>query len=108
MALDKLNVVDSIGIDKTGGQVTLAIIDEQNWEEEEQHLLLLQEKINFYLSFLESGEVYSSYPKAEGREFEIKVFAQYEPTPLGYEFLEHVSGVIEGAGFSFVHQLVTT
>ncbi|WP_407059149.1 DUF6572 domain-containing protein [Ralstonia syzygii subsp. celebesensis] len=36
-------------------------------ENSEEHLLLLQEKINCYLRFIESGEIYNSFPSAEGR-----------------------------------------
>ncbi len=101
MSIKKTNEVDSIGIDNKTGYVTLAIFDSFDCADEEEHLLLLQENLNSYLSFLESGEVYNAYEDAKGREFEIKIHFKYEIPQNGQEFLNNVSEIIENAGFHF-------
>lgn len=101
MALEQTNVIDSIGIDNQTDRVVLSIIDGFDWQDEETHLCLLQEKINTYLAFLEGGEIYSSYPEAGGRKFEIQVLAQYDFPPTGNEFLAAAKEVIEAAGYEF-------
>jgi len=101
MSVEKTKEVDSIGVDNTTGYVTLAIFDSIDWKDEEGHLLLLQEKLNAYLSFLESGEVYNAYENAKGREFEIKIHFKYGIPQKGQEFLNNVSETMTNAGFHF-------
>ncbi len=61
MAIEKSNIVDAVGIEKTTGDVVLTIADYLDWETSEaQHLELLQEKLNAYLRFIESGELLES------------------------------------------------
>lgn len=100
MSLKKPKELDFIGIDKESGTVELSIIDDLDWVDEENHLLLLQEKINCYLAFIESGEIYQSYPQAIGREICITIYTKFTPTLLGLEFLTKAHEVIEQAGFT--------
>lgn len=99
MALEQANEIDSVGIDIQTDNVVLSIIDGVSWENEHDHLILLQNKINMYLSFIESGEIFSSYPNAEGHLIVIKVYAKHVMPKKGIEFLEKASEVIKAAGF---------
>lgn len=99
MTIEKLNEVDAVGIDNETGYVTLIIIDHLDWEDEVSHLRLLQEKINRYLSFWESGEVYETYPEADGRKMEIKIYVKHDLPQICIEFLERVSQIIGDEGF---------
>lgn len=98
MAIHNTNEVDAIGIDKETGYVTLAIIDSLDWKDEEEHLSLLQEKLNLYLSFIESGEIYSAYEQAEGRDFEIKIHFKHDISQSCKDFLGKASEIISEAG----------
>ena len=99
MSVAQSSSIDAIGIDRTSGNVHLTISDHLPWDHE--HLLTLQTKLNSYLAFLESGEVYSSYPKAKSREFVIEVVARYRPDAAALDFLTNAKLLIEGAGFGF-------
>lgn len=99
MSLEKLSEVDAIGIDNETGYVTLFIFDNLDWEDEERHLRLLQEKLNVYLSFVESGEIFESYPEAKGRQIELKVRAEHDFPQIAVDFMRIASGVISDAGF---------
>lgn len=99
MSLERLNEVDAIGIDNETGYVTLAIIDDLDWEDADNHLSLLQEKINVYLSFVESGEIYESYPEAIDRKVEIKIYAQHDLPNMAIDFIKTASKIISDAGF---------
>ncbi|WP_240903770.1 DUF6572 domain-containing protein [Chengkuizengella sediminis] len=99
MSVQNIREVDAIGIDNLTGYVTLAIFDSLDWNNEEEHLLLLQEKLNMYLSFLESGEVYSVYEQAKGRDFEIKIHFKNNIPQSCRDFLNNVTEVISKAGF---------
>jgi hypothetical protein len=64
MGVQQTTVIDAIGIDKVTGAVHLTIADALEWGA--SHLRLLQEKLNAYPAFVESGELHSAYPSAAG------------------------------------------
>jgi len=106
MSLDKINEIDAIGIDNQTEVAVLSIIDELDWEEEKNHLILLQEKINMYLSFIESGEIFDAYPDAKNRNIEIRIFAGYELPEIAIEFLNKALGIVAEAGFKLCWKVV--
>lgn len=99
MSVDQTGVVDAIGVDSTTGQVVLTITDHLEWDNE--HLLLLQEKLNTYLSFVESGELLDFYPDSKGREVFINVVCKFPPNEIAKGFLSQVGGIVKGAGMKF-------
>jgi hypothetical protein len=100
MSVEQTDTVDAIGTDKATGKIFLTIADHLPWNGE--HLLTLQQKLNAYLRFLESGEVYQSYPNATGRDFVIRIFLQHRPTDEAINFLQRAQETIESAGFGLV------
>jgi hypothetical protein len=94
MSLENASEIDSIGIDNENDNIIMSIIDGHDWEDEQGHLLLLQDKINLYLRFIESGEIYKSYPNAKGRFIEIKIYAKYDIPESGVDFLEEASKIV--------------
>src|SRR4051812_26356010 len=100
MAVDNPDVVDAIGIERASGVVALTISDHLEWGDDNQHLLALQEKINRYLAFIESGEVFESYPQSVGKPLRIDVVCKYPPSESGKQFLAAARKVIEQAGWS--------
>jgi hypothetical protein len=102
VAIDDPGVVDIISIDPTGS-VVLQVSDHLDWDDSIQHQLNLQEKLNRYLAFVESGEILESYPGAKGRPVMIEIVTQHDPDPGGTRFLEKAKMVIEQAGFAFRH-----
>ena len=104
MTIDQSEVIDIIGFDEVSA--TLVISDHLEWDQENEKLLLLQEKLNKYLAFIESGELLEKYPEAEGKEVELQLVSKYVPnTELAKHFLSKVSEVISGAGFQFSHEI---
>ncbi len=101
MSVEQEKIIDVIGVDKKTGDVILTISDHLNWEDETRHLLLLQEKINAYLAFIESEEMIGSYPDAKGRRPVISIKAMHEPSTGALKFLAQVRDIIAGAGISF-------
>jgi len=101
LSLYDTNTIDAIGIDNAKDCVTLALIDGEDWANEEQHLLLLQEKLNSYLSFIESGEIVTSYKEAEGRDIEIVIHFKNDVPQTCVSFLGNVKEIINDAGFMF-------
>ena len=104
MSVDQTGVVDAIGVNDSSGEVVLTITDHLEWGNNE-HLLLLQEKLNTYLGFVESGEILNTYADANGRGVLINVVCKYPPDESAVSFFNQVSSVVEGTE-QFVWQLL--
>jgi hypothetical protein len=91
MSVEQPNVIDFISTDDNSDTVFLTISDHLDWDDDiHEHLLLLQEKINSYLKFVETGEIESEYPKAKGKKRRIRIALKFEPDEHGMRFLESV------------------
>lgn len=100
MSLKNLEVVDIISIDLMGNAV-LTISDDLQWDNVNEHLNLLQSKINTYLKFIEDGGLYLQYPDAEGRNILINIFFKYKPNTVANNFLFEVREILHNAGYDF-------
>ncbi|MEZ6096273.1 MAG: DUF6572 domain-containing protein [Pirellulaceae bacterium] len=101
MSIEQANVIDLIGTDRADGHVTLTIIDHLPWLSDNEHLLLLQTKLNGYLDFIESGQIYDDYPNAIDRDFEISIVCMHKPEGDAIRFLELAGETIRNAGYRF-------
>jgi len=100
VTVEQHDVVDTVHVEPSGNAV-LTIADHLPWDKVNEHLYCLQEKLNAYLSFIESGEIYQKWPDAVGHPILIDVVMKY-PAPGGAAgFLEKVSAAIQAAGFKF-------
>ena len=98
MSIEQTSVIDAIGTDKTSGKVHLTVAD--HWEWNTEHMLKLQEKLNTYFDFVESGEIYSTYPDAAGRDVVIDIILKHRPDNDAALFLEKVRSITEKAGIA--------
>ena len=101
LPVDKPDVIDMIGTQEASGEVVLTISDHLEWDEANEHLLQLQEKINRYLAFIEAGELPEKYPASVGKKVRIQVFCKYAPSFDGERLLDRARETVEGAGFLF-------
>ena len=101
MSIDQRKVVDFVGVRRSDGSCKLTISDHLPWNDPD-HISQLQDKLNTYLAFIESGEIYEQYPDARGRDIEIEVICKHMP-PLdeALPFLDHAATKIRGAGIKF-------
>lgn len=103
--LDK-NVVDIIGINAEEGIVDLIMTDHLEWNNEvNEHLYFLQEKINCYLMFIESGQLVENSPKAKGCKPVIVVKMMYEPSAAAIDFIAKAQEVVRRAGFDLRYEV---
>lgn len=100
MSIEKKDVIDFISVDANGNAV-LTISDHLPWDQENEHLLLLQDKLNSYLGAIEDGQLYDSYPKAKNRNIIIRIVALHNPNGDGQIFLERVNEILASAGYGF-------
>jgi hypothetical protein len=104
MPVDDKNIIDIVSTDKND-IVVLTISDHLAWDSENEHLLVLQDKINVYLGSIESHELFDKYPKAINKEICIRIVSLHEPNHDGFIFLERAKEIIEKAGYKFEFKL---
>ncbi|MCF6345558.1 MAG: hypothetical protein L3J00_03710 [Thiomicrorhabdus sp.] len=103
--IEDTNKIDAIGIDKNSGIVILKIFDHLDWSDEQNHLYLLQEKINSYLRFMESEEVFEAYPDAKMRKLQISISFKETPSANCIKFLDTITKIISDSGFDLVYTI---
>lgn len=94
MGIDKADLIDAIGVDKNTGEVVLSILDAHDWDEEREHLLLLKEKINRYLGFVESGEIQQFYPSAQDQLYRVDIHFRCQPPDTVVGLLVEAQNVV--------------
>lgn len=99
MSVENNEVIDAISVNKDN-IVVLTISDHLNWNVE-NHLELLETKINSYIDTLETGNIYDAYPDAEGKDFAIEIAFKYKPNKEGEDFLNAVSQIFEALPYYF-------
>jgi hypothetical protein len=106
MSIEQTGTIDFVSIDKASGEVRLTISDHLDWDKTEgQHLLLLQEKLNAYLRFIESGELYQKYPETNERPVIIQITSKFPMSKKAEVFFEKAAGAIDNAGFKLMFKL---
>lgn len=103
MSLEQVNTVDAVGIENDTQHAVLTIADSWDWTDEQAHLSALQAKLNAYFGFIESGQVWESYPAAKGRKLRIDVVFRFAPTAGAIEFLAKASDVASELDVSVRH-----
>ncbi|MDG0025359.1 DUF6572 domain-containing protein [Trinickia sp. Y13] len=107
MTIEQTGTVDIVNVDRDSGDLLLTVSDHLPWSEGEgQHLLLLQEKLNAYLGFIESGELVKRFPEASGRQIVINVVGKFPLSETAQAFFERAGTAIETAGFKLRFSLL--
>lgn len=105
MSVTDAKTIDMWGIPKWDNtKIILGIADHLEWGDTAQqgeHLLVLQEKINNYIAFIESGEIYTEIPGALGKSPVIRVHGKYELPEQGELFIDRVAQTLKGVGIGF-------
>jgi hypothetical protein len=98
VAVDNPDVIDVVSTTRANGEVVLTIADHLEWDDE--HLLVLQVKINRYVEFIEGGQLAEEYPNAKpGVPVRIEVACKYPPSIEGLRFLNLAKDAIQSAGW---------
>jgi hypothetical protein len=100
MAIDNPNVIDFISISPEN-KVALTISDHFEWNEDDEHLLLLQNKINSYLEVIESKQIFEIYPDANDKEIVIQAYLKYPPNQEGKLFLDEIIVFLKSKNYEF-------
>ena len=104
MAIEDLGSIDAIGVDRETGFVVLTVADAWDWSDEVKHLEVLQAKLNSYLNFIESGEVWSSFPDSAGRTVVVDIVMRYKLPTAAEEFIAKARHIFSEQGIQLRHR----
>jgi hypothetical protein len=96
-AVASAHFADTVSLDLESGECKLTIFEYMPWDR--ALLSELQSKINECLQFIESGEIYTSYPQAQGRDFVIDIRCIYAPDQGAQNFLSTAQQLLDEAGY---------
>jgi hypothetical protein len=100
MSIEQTNTIDFVNIDRETGAIVLAISDHLEWSVDgEKHLLLLQEKLNTYMRFIESGELLIQFPAAVGKRVVVSIVGKFPMSDKASNFFDSAANSIRDAGF---------
>ena len=100
MAIYNTNIIDGIGIDESRKAVCLLLTDHLKWEQdnnslsEYDHLMLLQDKINAYIDYLETKQYTQQYPNMVFEMAIIELHFKYNISDNCEKFLNTVQDQI--------------
>ena len=80
------------------GEAILFVFDHLDWDNPGEHLHLLQEKINAYLAFIESGQYKELAPGQTFDKFVIRVTSLHKPPDSVGGYLDAAAKQIEQFG----------
>ncbi len=97
MSLENVNEIDKKEADLAGNLI-LYIFDDMEWSSEEgkekKHLLMLQDKINTCLAYIQRGQYKEDYPKYNFRQAIIEIRFKYAFTEHCKRYLQMVQSQI--------------
>ncbi|MFB9137612.1 DUF6572 domain-containing protein [Vibrio olivae] len=96
MSIEQTDKVDMIHEQQQ--KIFLVISDDMEWDKQNKKLLKLQDKLNAYMRFIESGELDKQCPAALHKTIEIRLICKHEPTQDGHKFLGVASQIIRNSG----------
>lgn len=100
MSVEDKDKIDAISLSNDGSKVILTITYHLDWSED--NLYKLQEKLNTYLSFIESGEMMEVYPQSKGKYVVIEIVHNEPLDVSGFQFAEKAKTIFDEAGFELV------
>lgn len=98
MSVIDRNIIDFSHSDDS--KITLCISDHITWDYDalREHLIVLQEKINDYLDFITSGQIYEHYDDKD-KKISIKVIFCYKPVSEAVAFLTKAKTSLNKDGY---------
>ena len=102
--LDK-DTIDFLSEETKTGDIRLTISDHLDWGYPD-HLLLLQEKVNSYISCIESGQLESMCPNFKSKKVIISVRFKYPPSVEAKLFLEQLGVIVNNVKINFNYKVL--
>jgi hypothetical protein len=99
MTIEQVDVIDFATLDRKTKTAFLNISDHLPWDEKGLHLKLLQDKLNAYLSCIESGQLEQDLPETAGFAICIRILGKFPLSEQAKRFLDMAKPAVQEAGF---------
>lgn len=86
--------IDAIAEDKDQN-VVLLLADHLDWEREYEHLKILQNKVNAYIQFVESGQIWEIRPKCKGNKVIFDIRFKHSVTTNCLKLINNITEVVK-------------
>ena len=108
MAITEKDVIDSVAYEDE--LLLLQLYDHLDFEGkfEYDHLVMLQDKLNTYIWYIDSKQYNDTYPGKTFERFLIRIFFMVEPTDLCKRFISHVNARLSHYHISIEYLVDTT
>lgn len=103
MTIENSDKVDGLGIDNIADEAVLLISDHLRWDDE-RHFRLIEKKVNKYLEFIQSGQIYEALPNAAGKKIKIKLIYEHIPDISSKGVLDNLVSQFRGSGVIFTYE----
>lgn len=84
-----------MGMSKDGAGLILMLADHLDWESEEAHLILLQDKINAYLAFIETEQYTECYSDVIFNYYVVEIRFKFQATEKCVLFIEEINAQLK-------------
>lgn len=98
MSITDADSVDIIA-ETNDGEALLVITDHLDWENMNEHLTILQKKLNTYVFVLESGRIFEGREQLRGKKFILQIDCKYPPAPGAIDYINHVRPIVQSYGY---------
>jgi len=107
MSILETDKIDIIGTRQGSNVVKLVVSDHLDWEDAERHSALLQEKINTYIAFIESGQLARTTepPIPANPEVTIALAVPQQPNDEAMAFLGQVKAFLANMDIGFTIEI---
>lgn len=105
MTIEQKGIIDLISEPTGKDFFSLIISDHLSWLiEHKRHQVLVQEKVNEYLSFIEGGELFKVKPELLNKRITIKLIGSEEITDEAICFLDKIRDALANEGYLFSYE----
>jgi hypothetical protein len=103
MSVIDLDVVDMVATKPGSDEVRLVIADQLTWDDPGTHRVALQEKINVYIAFIETDQIWSSRQESlpDDPTFIIVISRAHKPPPGEQWFYDALRDGLAKLGIGF-------
>ena len=102
MSIEDKDKIDIVARGKDGS-VRLVVTDHLPWGDD-AHLFQLQEKLNSYVAYIETGQVCELDGVTEATPVSVEVVCKFEPDETGKDFFFRAGEVMAKAGIPLRHR----
>ena len=89
--IEKIETIDGIAFQEETSKLIMLLADGMDWTDENNHMLLLQSKLNNYIKYIDTEQYIEKYPNTKNIEIQIK-FLFKEPE-ICYQFIDRVKEI---------------